>query len=82
MQITPAPPRTDGFDLKEMRDLVGSRAWGRIRQRLDAELERQRGLCERAEGTELHRAQGGAAALRMALATPALLLKEIEAATK
>lgn len=82
MQITPTQPKLDGFDAKEMRELIGSRAWGRIRDRLEKELERHRGACERCEGVELYRAQGSAAALRTALALPGQVLKEIEAATK
>lgn len=82
MDIRPTGPKLDNFDAKEMRELAGSRAWGRIKLRLESELERHRATCERSEGNELHRAQGAAAAVRVALGLPEQLLAEITKSLK
>jgi hypothetical protein len=45
--------------------------------RLMHELDRYRGECEVRDGTELHRSQGAAAALRVVLGLPDTILKEM-----
>ena len=80
MDPKPLPSaRLDSLDAERFRDMVASPPFALLRARLEAELERARGACEgHEERVALYRAQGRCAALRTALALPALILKEIE----
>ena len=71
--------RLDSLDAERFRDMVASPPFALFRARIEAELERARGDCEvAAEPRAVTLAQGRSAALRTALALPALILKEIE----
>ena len=71
-------PKPDGVDAKFIRDMVASSSFQLVLARVNAELVRAVGTCERSvEGIEIYRAQGAAAALRMVLAIPNLILKDI-----
>ena len=71
-------PKPDSVDAKLMRDMLGSSSFQLILTRVNAELVRAVGTCERSvEGIEIYRAQGAAAALRMVLGIPNQILTEI-----
>lgn len=71
--------RLDGLDAERFRDMLASTSFGLLRSRIAAELERAREACTTAtERTDIHRAQGSAAALRAVLAMPKTILNEME----
>ncbi|MBV9448552.1 MAG: hypothetical protein JO345_21920 [Streptosporangiaceae bacterium] len=83
MEIAQTPAKLDDFDVRQLKEMLASRPFALVRQRLAAELERQRGICERGDAPlEIHRAQGAAQALRTALALPERVLEEITASVK
>jgi hypothetical protein len=75
--------RLDHLDAERFRDMVLSPPFQTYRRRIEAELERARGECERCDDwNEVRLAQGRAAALHAVLGLPATILGEIERAEK
>lgn len=71
--------RLDGLDAERFRDMLASSSFGLLRSRIAAELERARETCMTAtKRTDIHRAQGSAAAYRAVLAMPAAILNEMQ----
>jgi hypothetical protein len=59
--------------------MVESPAFGALRGRMEAALDRERITCERADGEmELRRAQGAVSALRTILGLPKVMLAEMK----
>jgi hypothetical protein len=70
--------RLDGLEAERFREMLASPPFALLTARLKAQLEREREACERSDDrTKLLRAQGAAAALRVALGLPGQLLTEI-----
>jgi hypothetical protein len=71
--------RFDGIDRERFAEMLASAPFQIVVKRLAAELARASDECERAgDTTELFRAQGKAAALRMALKLPQAILEEMK----
>lgn len=71
--------RADALDREAFEDMLRSKVFGLLRERLQQALKQVVTRCE-AEESELHlrRAQGEAKALRMALALPDQILQEMK----
>jgi len=75
--------RLDHLDAERFADMVSSPPFDILRKRLQSEMERQSRVCESAATLiDIHRAQGGVAALRAALSLPATILNEIRSQKK
>lgn len=80
-RLTPAN-RLDQLDAEQFRDMLASEPFQRVMARIRAELERARESCAGEDDElKLRRAQGAAAALRMALGLPEQILAEIKNGT-
>jgi len=72
--------RLDHLDAERFREMIASPPFAIFRERIEKERDRQIDGCATADITkELRKHQGAAAALRVVLALPAQILKEIEA---
>jgi hypothetical protein len=76
-KAVPVPDRLDALDRERFKEMVDSAAFALYSARLMHELDRYRIECEVRDGTELHRSQGAAAALRVVLGLPGTILKEM-----
>lgn len=75
--------RLDHLDAERFADMVSSPTFDILRKRLQSEMDRQTRVCESAVTmVDIHRAQGGVAALRAALSLPATILNEIRSQKK
>jgi hypothetical protein len=77
---TTVADRLDALDKERFEDMIASPPFALFVRRIAAELARAQNDCERKDETvSIYRAQGAAAAFRVALALPELIVKEIRA---
>jgi hypothetical protein len=76
-------PRHDPRDAERFRDMLASPPFQLLRGRMYAELERARANCEtKSDPVDVYRVQGTVSALRVVLALPDQILKEMEGQRK
>jgi hypothetical protein len=73
IKVTPGYEESDAEALAQMKQ---SRAFGLYLKRINAELERNRNMCEAYDGTGLYRAQGTVSGLRTAIGLVDTLIQE------
>ena len=76
-KAVPVPDRLDALDRERFKEMVDSPPFALYSARLMHEFDRYRVECEVRDGTELHRSQGSAAALRVVMDLPNTILKEM-----
>jgi hypothetical protein len=77
-KVTPST-RLDGIDAQRFQAMIESPSFAILRLRIETELERASGNCERSDSElGMRRAQGAAYALRAVLGLPAMILAEMK----
>lgn len=75
---TTTPSRLDHLDAEEWERIIACPLFALYEARIQAELERQRGACERGDTElEVRRAQGAVGSLRAILSVPRQMLVEM-----
>jgi hypothetical protein len=83
MDTKPIAPRHDALDTERFSDMLASPPFALLRARMTAELERARLECEtQTDPLGVNRAQGRCGAMRIALALPEIMLREMKGTAK